>query len=67
MISLRSAPSRFTAIACTLWLTCSAAICTASDLMTLLAEAENSDPFYREAQNLALAAAEGIPQARAEL
>ena len=67
MISLRSAPSRFTAIACALWLACSAAICSASDLMTLLAEAENSDPFYREAQNLALAAAEGIPQARAEL
>lgn len=39
----------------------------AADLLALLALAERSDPEYREAQDNALAVAEGIPQARAAL
>jgi len=39
----------------------------ASDLLEVLAAAEQMDPLYREAQAQALSVAEGIPQARAEL
>ncbi len=38
-----------------------------TDLLAVLSEAEDRDPFYREAQTLAAAAAESIPQARADL
>ena len=55
------------AIACAL-LTCLSGAATArNDLMSVLTAAEKMDPFYREAQNSALASAEGVPQARAEL
>ncbi len=37
------------------------------DLMAILEAAERMDPFYREAQSTALAVAEGVPQARADL
>lgn len=37
------------------------------DLMTILGEAQQTDPQYREAQANALAATEGVPQARADL
>lgn len=40
---------------------------SAADLLQALAQAEQSDPLYREAQANALATAEGIPQARAQL
>lgn len=40
---------------------------TAVDLLAVLEQAEVTDPQYREAQANALAAAEGIPQARAAL
>lgn len=39
----------------------------ATDLLTVLAAAENRDPQFREAEARALAVAEGIPQARASL
>lgn len=39
----------------------------AADLLALLAQAEQSDPEYRESQNNALAVAEGVPQARSAL
>ncbi len=38
-----------------------------ADLLSVLDAAEQMDPYYREAQNAALATAEGIPQARAAL
>lgn len=38
-----------------------------ADLVQALTQAEQSDPLYREAQANALAIAEGIPQARAQL
>ena len=38
-----------------------------SDLRSLLALAELEDPLYREAQSLALAKAEGVPQARSQI
>lgn len=38
-----------------------------TDLLGALAAAEASDPVFREAQDTALAVAEGIPQARAQL
>lgn len=38
----------------------------AVDLLTVMQEAENNDPVYREAQSSTLATAEVIPQARAE-
>lgn len=37
------------------------------DLLMVLAAAEERDPFYREARDAALAVAEGVPQARADL
>lgn len=39
----------------------------ATDLLGALAAAEDMDPFYREAQTNALAVAEGVPQARADV
>ncbi|MEQ8661534.1 MAG: TolC family outer membrane protein [Gammaproteobacteria bacterium] len=39
----------------------------ATDLLTVLAAAEQSDPTYHEAQASAMAVAEGVPQARADL
>lgn len=39
----------------------------ATDLLGVLADAETRDPQYREAEARALAIAEGVPQARAEL
>ena len=38
-----------------------------TDLLSVLEAAEEMDPTYREARNSALAIAEGIPQAKAEL
>ena len=38
-----------------------------TDLLEVLTAAEQMDPFYRAAQNDALATAEGVPQARASL
>jgi len=48
----------------------SAQICTAyaaTDLLSVLTTAEQMDPIYREAQDNALAVAEGVPQANADL
>jgi outer membrane protein len=42
-------------------------VSAADDLIAILSAAEDMDPFYREAQDSALAVAEGIPQARANL
>ncbi len=51
-------------------LVCSTAVvsetATAVDLIAVLEQAQNTDPLYREAKANASAAAEGIPQARAE-
>ena len=48
--------------------TCAPTVCIAgSDLMSILEAAEQMDPEYREAQSAALAVAEGVPQARADL
>jgi len=40
---------------------------TAADLVSLVKQAEQSDPKYQESQNQALAVAEDIPQAKAAL
>lgn len=47
--------------------TVSFTLAAADHLLSVLSQAEERDPFYREAQNTALARAEGIPQARADL
>ena len=47
---------------------CAPTVCIAgSDLVSILEAAEQMDPEYREAQSAALAVAEGVPQARADL
>ena len=60
-----SAKPRAQLLALTTAIACAAA--HASDLASLVALAEKSDPQYQERQHQALAVAEGIPQAKAAL
>ncbi len=61
--------SKLQAVACALAVALNAPIAGAAgmDLLGVLEQAETTDPLYREAQANALAAAEGVPQARAAL
>lgn len=60
-----SSPWRLTAAVVLLTQFC--AVPAATDLLSVLTLAEDSDPLYREAQDNAQAVAEGVPQANADL